>query len=690
MLGVNMPKYNPAIHKVKVHTWGTKGKPSNGLDNFVNQELFGGNVGHASIEMTLPRTEETQKMIEKYCMEETFEQWKAKNPETRRNKTFDEYIKNAEQRIPCCLVKNITTRSVFNDDGELVKNEDEHASEISYYKIDFSFWPTEDKLSFYLSNLAEDMVDERIGHPCEYSETAKAYLHPEERIHRGTIGAKSMTYSPSVIAHQRDMDDKEFEKIGLAIELQKLTEALETEDLLVGKVKALKAPKIDGSLSKICHNMGLETPPLVKEYMVVNPLERRGTVNIKRFKGFLLQKVTEHIEDLKARKKDLNEKIKGIDKYLNQEEYVTRGIPPDHTQKLPYRTETGRGLDPEAMLKKMREITAPDAPAFDLHTRNCSKTSTAVLKAGASGDPLLERVLGEEALGAIGTPQQVIGNAQRAIDIIEHDRQNTLFTRIANSDILNRAMGRFIADYQKAVTRGQKAKAIAGIVGIGILKTPEVLVRAIVNSSATMSDITSAVGIVFKNANSLALKIGVGILSVIPLTVLAPFAIVEKVLQVLAAPFKALANWFNKKPPSSELDGQITSPLSSKYENEGNVDSHSKMAGLLNKRVAKRINENTQVAISKKGTAMDILAQFEIVLEDTPKVVTLSAEDFDKLNKYIQEKNDPTIAERFQKCCKESLSRANKLSPHKLSEVDAIVDEIKKAEPSVPATLRQK
>ena len=92
MLGVNMPKYNPAIHKVKVNTWGTKGKPSNGLDNFVNQELFGGNVGHASIEMTLPRTEETQKMIEKYCMEETFEQWKAKKPKARGNKTFDAYM----------------------------------------------------------------------------------------------------------------------------------------------------------------------------------------------------------------------------------------------------------------------------------------------------------------------------------------------------------------------------------------------------------------------------------------------------------------------------------------------------------------------------------------------------------------------------------------------------------------------
>jgi len=118
-----------------------------------------------------------------------------------------------------------------------------------------------------------------------------------------------------------------------------------------------------------------------------------------------------------------------------------------------------------------------------------------VLKAGASHDPLLEHVLGEEVLGAIGTPQQVIGNAQRASDIIEHDRQNTLLTRIANSDILNRTMGGLISDYQKKdITTSQKAKSIAGIVGIGILKLPEILGRALFNPSETISDIASAVG----------------------------------------------------------------------------------------------------------------------------------------------------------------------------------------------------
>ena len=82
-----MTKYNPGLHKVKVNTWGTKDKTSNGLDNFLEQAFFGGNVGHASIEMTLPISEETKKMIETYCMEQTFEQYRA-TLEPKKQKKF--------------------------------------------------------------------------------------------------------------------------------------------------------------------------------------------------------------------------------------------------------------------------------------------------------------------------------------------------------------------------------------------------------------------------------------------------------------------------------------------------------------------------------------------------------------------------------------------------------------------------
>ena len=177
------------------------------------------------------------------------------------------------------------------------------------------------------------------------------------------------------------------------------------------------------------------------------------------------------------------------------------------------------------------------------------------------------------------------------------------------------------------------------------------------------------------------------------MAILVPFAIVEKGLQVLAAPFKALGNWFSKKPPSHQFQDKITSAPPSEHENESvNTHDYSVIARLLDESIARRINANTQETVSRKGTAMDILEQFEKDLEETENVVTLSTEDFDKLNKYVLEKNDPAITERFQKSCDKSLRRANLLSPHKPSEVDAIINEIERSEEdieTIPITFFQ-
>lgn len=674
-----MTKYNPGLHKVKVNTWSTKDKTSNGLDNFLEQEFFGGNVGHASIEMTLPISEKTKKMIETYCMEQTFKQYRATLKSKKRNQlTFKHYMEDAKQRIPVRLVETSTNLARYNVDGVLEKT-DETASETSYYKIDFSFWPGL-RDPFNLSNIEEDMMSEREGHHFEYSNKAKEDFQPEERIHRGILGSQTMTYAPMAIAHQRDMNDKKFAKIGRALELQKLTELLKAENLLISKVNELKSQKISGTLGLICKNMGLQTKPLVEEYMKENPTKPGGKVDMDKFKEFLIKKAEEYVESLKERKNEISKQIQNIDYYLDKEEYVTRGRPPDHTEELPYLTESGRGLDPEAMLKQIRVLTDPDADAFNLHTKNCSKTCTSVLKAGAKNDPLLEHEIGKEALGFFGTPQQVIGNVLRAQEVINKDQQNTLFTRMGNSDMLNQAMGGFIADYMKAdLTTGQKAKAIAGIVGIGILKAPEALFRGLINPSQSIADIASGVGTVFKHSNLLPLKIVTGILSIILMAILVPFALIQKGIGAIAALFQALSNWINKKPPSPELDGQITSPLA--YQNKKDVPKNasyrSLISRLVNAEVAMNIREQTIETSTKKSTAMDILTQFESDLEKNPgKVVTLSRNDFDKLNKYVLEKDDSTLSARFQGCCNESLSRARHISPRTLFEVNAIFKKV--------------
>ncbi|WP_115707363.1 hypothetical protein [Legionella sainthelensi] len=130
-------KYNRDLHKVKINTWGTKEKSTNGLDNAVAQEFFGGNVGHASIEMTLPPTEETQKLIETYCMAETFAEWQSKKPEKRKSSTFAEYMDKVEHKIPVRLVETQIAQSTLNKEGKLTVGNKKTYEPV--YKIDFSY-----------------------------------------------------------------------------------------------------------------------------------------------------------------------------------------------------------------------------------------------------------------------------------------------------------------------------------------------------------------------------------------------------------------------------------------------------------------------------------------------------------------------------------------------------------------------
>lgn len=51
---------NAGVLGVTVRTWGTKASKGNGMLNFMDQQLFGGDVGHASINMKLPINETTK------------------------------------------------------------------------------------------------------------------------------------------------------------------------------------------------------------------------------------------------------------------------------------------------------------------------------------------------------------------------------------------------------------------------------------------------------------------------------------------------------------------------------------------------------------------------------------------------------------------------------------------------------
>jgi len=400
---------------------------------------------------------------------------------------------------------------------------------------------------------------------------------------------------------------------------------------LDSKIDVLKGTKVGVTLKLICKNIGIDEKKLIAKYLESHP--DKGSLD--DFKQYFKEKVNKHMEDLAAKKVDLKTKLnkmRMIDVNDVGYDYMVEGVPPDHTITLPYLTDKSRGLSPEAMLRKMRELTESEAKEFNLHTNNCSNTTTAVLSAGASHDPLLQRTLGEQALDFFGTPQHVLGNAQRAKDIIVNNKENTFLRQIGNINVLDRAMGRLM----KVVMDSDASKFKKELAGIAMLpvvvaKIPRSAVKAFLNPTETMSNITSAIATVNKNANSLIVKILVATVSAIPLVILAPFALVEQGLKLIAKPFQPLGNWFIKiiNEQAQALKNPMTVPLPSLNDEKFRNESYNSMMDrFVDEKVAAAINVNTN-EVKKSKSPMDILTDFELALENNDdKVITLSDKDF--------------------------------------------------------------
>ncbi len=56
-----------AVCGVRVATWDTEQGKHFALKHTFDQELFGGNTGHAAISLTIPVTVENTELIKKYC-----------------------------------------------------------------------------------------------------------------------------------------------------------------------------------------------------------------------------------------------------------------------------------------------------------------------------------------------------------------------------------------------------------------------------------------------------------------------------------------------------------------------------------------------------------------------------------------------------------------------------------------------
>ncbi|KTD63672.1 SidG protein, substrate of the Dot/Icm system [Legionella santicrucis] len=284
-------KVNQGLFGITVQTWGTKDKQSNGMINFMDQQLFGGDVGHASINMKLPINEDTKKWIEQYCCKESYEKFKTKNGDV----SYERYLEEVEKAIPFSQKKQEVRKAQFNESGALQTSQ-ERAYEQEYFDIDFSWWPSR------VSTTTMDMIKEREGKHVNYAEEWRDYLQPVQRLHRGKIGQRLMDYDPLTVTHQRDLPDFILERMKKRNSMEKNDEKLNAITLLEKKIGELTSTTFGSTMKLMFKNIGIDGESLKKEFYEGN----KQTDNIEELKTFLIQRVS----DTKSNLINENENLK--------------------------------------------------------------------------------------------------------------------------------------------------------------------------------------------------------------------------------------------------------------------------------------------------------------------------------------------------------------------------------------------
>ncbi len=214
---------------VRVNTWGSDTKGGNGALQFMDAKFFGGNLGHASITLTIPVDKEgrADDLIAKYCNNED----KPKIP----------FVKK---------VVNVVKAKIDPKTGRAVKGEETvHQEEV--YEIYFSWWPgrppgniapgteaAQQPPYALKQNVAKDRASERDAVPFEWAEEWQQYINPEMRRYRAKFGDRRMVLGPANVFHARGLSEAETEEMAYSAVVVDLLRERRSLELLLTKLKA--------------------------------------------------------------------------------------------------------------------------------------------------------------------------------------------------------------------------------------------------------------------------------------------------------------------------------------------------------------------------------------------------------------------------------------------------------------------
>lgn len=196
---------------VTLYTWGTHQNGGNGMAHFIDAGFFGGNVGHAAIELTIPANETGKKLIQQYCL-------------SGNNKV-----------IPF----ERTTQNGLDENNQVKKQD--------VYKVYFSWWPGNQKGYDLKRNINVDNVNERSG--VDVGEIDPRFgIDREQRTYHGLLGSRKVNLANKEIAHLTALNPEQKAFIETQRQLNESEDKLEAIAVIEKKLEAKETIKVESSL----------------------------------------------------------------------------------------------------------------------------------------------------------------------------------------------------------------------------------------------------------------------------------------------------------------------------------------------------------------------------------------------------------------------------------------------------------
>lgn len=232
-----MPKNDLKGSSVALYTWGTHRDGGNGVAHFLDASFFGGNVGHAAIELTLVANHKNQALVQQYCL-------------------------NGTRKI---IPFELTTQNCLDEQHQLKQQE--------VYKIYFSWWPGEINGYDLKNNLNTDSSLERFGvdtgpidarfiNPNE----PNTLLQKEKRTYHGPLGSRIVHLANHEIAHLTSLSPEQKALLTVEGQVREYESKLQTIVLIEQKLAHLNDKSIlEGTLLRLLQELLPEFPTFIKD-----------------------------------------------------------------------------------------------------------------------------------------------------------------------------------------------------------------------------------------------------------------------------------------------------------------------------------------------------------------------------------------------------------------------------------------